>query len=145
VAADVEPPELAALLDVAERPRTNDWSLRAALTRYAQGEPERVGALLEVVRWVEFALRPHLKAIRKDGPGTWAALQGGGDAPGVEYLRLLQELDRLGDVLAVWADDPWQAPRPDAEVDAAIRSLAAQLTALGAPREERVRPPRARG
>ena len=36
--SDLHPPELAALGDVAERPRAGNWSLRAAMTRYAQGQ-----------------------------------------------------------------------------------------------------------
>ena len=52
MATEVSPPELAALLDYAERPRVDDWSLRAALTRYAQPQPQRASDLIEVMRRV---------------------------------------------------------------------------------------------
>lgn len=145
----MEPPELAQLLDFAERPREGDWSLRAALTRYAQPEPERVGNLLEVVRRVEAAVRPHLKAIERDGARLWAALDGesrpdGGDDPAVGLLHVMAELDAVGDELAAWAVDPTTRDRPDAAVDAAVASLGEQLDRLGVPREQRQRPPRGR-
>ena len=147
MAADVQPPELAQLLDLAERPRTDNWSLRAALTRYAQPQPQRVGNLLEVVRWVEFGFRTHQKAVEKDGPATWAALDAAGDRPDdlvLGMLRAMVELDRLGDVLAGWAADP-SGERPDAEVDAVTADVHARLKELGVPKEERQRPPRQRG
>jgi hypothetical protein len=148
VAAEVEPPELARLLDFAERPRTDDWSLRAALTRYAQSRPQRVGDLLELVRRTEFALRPHLKSVDREGEAYWQALQSGdgpraGD-PAVGLLGVMVDLDRLGDRLAGWAADPVDEP-PDADVDAVIAAVARRLEELGAPREERQRPARQRG
>jgi hypothetical protein len=146
---DVEPPELGLLLDFAERPRTDDWSLRAALTRYAQPQPQRVSDVLEVVRWIEFAIRPQLAAIGKDGAAVWQALgsaeAGGSASPVVELLRLMVELDRLGDVLATWAADPKASERPDATVDTVVADVARRLNELGAPREERQRPLRQRG
>lgn len=144
--AEIHPPELAQLVDFAERPRRDDWSLRAALTRYAQPEPNRVGDLLEVVRWLEFGLRPHLKTVQRDGPALWDELRSGGGTgePVVELLRIMVELDRLGDVLADWASDISQ-PRPDATVDEVTARVARRLHDLGVPREQRQRPTRARG
>jgi hypothetical protein len=142
MAVEVEPPELAALLDYAERPRTDDWSLRAALTRYAQGQPQRVGDLLELVRRIEFALKPQLKAIEREGAEYWQALQSGDDRLAVELLRAMAEIDRLGDVLATWASEPRSHERPDAAVDAVTTDVAARLDRLGVPKEERTgRPP----
>lgn len=111
--------------DYTERPRPPDgWSLRAALTRYAQGQPQRVADLLEVVRRIQFG------AGKVDG----------------DVQPCIDELDRVADLLAVWAADPWVAHRPDAEVDAAIASVTGQLDALGVPVEERpARAPRGRG
>jgi len=113
-------------LDFTERPRPPEgWSLRAALTRYAQGQPRRVGDLLEVVRRIQFGL-------------------GKVDA---DLQPCIDEIETVADALAVWAADPWHAHRPDAEVDAVIASVTGQLDALGVPVEERpTRPPRgARG
>ena len=143
---NVQPPELAQLLEFAERPRAGDWGLRAALTRYAQPEPRRVGDLLECVRRIEFAVHPQLKAIERDGTALWDAVQdGGGDAaPIVGLLRAAAELDRLAEVVVAWACDPAQT-RPDAEVDAATTDVTHRLDNLGIPREQRQRPTRSRG
>ena len=121
--SEIPPPELAALLDFAERPRAEGWSLRAALTRYAQGQPQRVSDLLEVVRRIQPAL--------------------GSEGPDDGLLDAAREIDELADVLAVWATDPWNTARPEAAVDAVIASVTEQLDRLGVAREERPgRPPR---
>jgi len=155
VSVEIEPPELARLIDFAERPRVRDWSLRAALVRYAQPEPERVNRILELVRRIEWALRPHRKAIERAGQEIWDALQArqgprGEDAdqagPYAEVVALLHmtsELDRLGDILAGWAVD-LVGERPNAAVDAVTEAVARRLDELSVPREER-RPPRRRG
>lgn len=138
--SEIEPPELARLVDFAERPRVQDWSLRAALVRYAQPEPERTQQILELVRRIEFALRPHRKAIERGGPQIWSELQedagqAGEHAEVVALLRPVVELDRLGEVLAEWAVD-LAGERPDAEVDAVTSAVARQLDELGVQREE---------
>jgi hypothetical protein len=103
-------------LDFTERPRPPDgWSLRAALTRYAQGQPKRVANLLEVVRRIQFGL-------------------GKVDA---NLQPCIQEIEVVADALAVWAADPWNAHRPDGEVDEVIASVTRELDALGVPVEER--------
>jgi hypothetical protein len=150
VLADVEPPELARLTDFAERPRTHDWSLRAALCRYAQPQPERVSTVLDLVRRIEFALQRHSKLIERQGPALWQALQTSarptrdGDGTGfvLGLLDVIVELDRLGDVLAEWAVDR-AGERPDEEVDAVTADVERRLATLGVPHEDRRRPPRA--
>lgn len=145
---ELEPAELARLIDFAERPRVQDWSLRAALVRYAQGQPRRVSEVIELVRRLEFAIRPHLKSLARDGSAVWAALQSDdGDSEAhaaVPLLRCMAELDRLGDVLAAWAADP-TGDRPDAAVDETVAELSERLERLKVPREERQRPTRQRG
>ena len=140
--AEVQPPELARVVDYAERSRQGDWSLRAALTRYAQPQPQRVSDLLVHVRRIEFALKPHLKAIERDGPALWDAVQSDGSSGDlvVELLRVMVELDGLGDTLAAWASDP-TGDRPDAAVDAVVDSVGRRLDELGVPHEQRQRPP----
>src|SRR5262249_60117491 len=98
------------------------------LGRYATPGPRRVNALVDVVRRLEFALGPHGKTIEQHGDAIWHALQDGevssaevGDV--VQLLDVARELDRLGDVLAVWAVDI-SAPRPNAEVDAVTADVA---------------------
>jgi hypothetical protein len=149
--AEVKPPELARLLDYAERPRVKDWSLRAALCRYAQPQPERVRTVLDLMRRTEFALAPHLKAVEADGPDHWHAVEAGEAMADVDplvagLLGAMAELDRLGDVLAAWAVDR-AGERPDAAVDAVAAQVAQRLEDLGVPREDQSarrqrRPPR---
>jgi hypothetical protein len=101
--------------------------------------------VLELVRRIEVAINAHRDALEAEGPELWNALQAGDEAARgdrlVGVLRAMVELDRLGDALAAWADDP-STPRPDAEVDATVTDVAARLDALGIPREQRQRPPR---
>jgi hypothetical protein len=150
VPAEVEPPELARLLDFPERPRVADWSLRAALTRYAQPQPERAARLLEVVRRAEGALHRHAKLFQRDGPAIWATVTDdpasptGSHADVTALLLATAELDQLGDRLATWAVDR-AGDRPDTDVDEVVADVAERLDDLGIPREERDRPPRRRG
>jgi hypothetical protein len=137
--ADIEPPQLAALLDYQERPRVDGWSLRAALTRYAQPQPRRVGDLLEVVRRIEFAMGSYQKTVESDGPALWRTLQEGGGETNDRLVGMLQamtELDAVADRLAKWAADT-AGERPDAAVDTVVADVKERLDALGIPSEER--------
>ncbi len=148
VAADIQPPELSVLIDFAERPRVGDWSLRAALTRYAQPQPQRVSDVLDLVRRIEFALGSYRQAIEGDGPELWRAVQASDGTPTpdrlVGMLLAMVELDRLGDVLAAWAADPTRE-RPDEAIDVVRADVSRRLDELGIPREERQPPTRRRG
>lgn len=141
----IEPPELAALVDYSERSRDGDWSLRSALVRYAQPEPERVSQVLELVRRIEFALHPHAKLLAKEGPALWSAMakgDGAGDHEDVlGLLRAAEVLDRMAEHVVAWAVDR-HGPRPDAAIDAAVRDVTQRLDDLGVAREERPGPPR---
>jgi hypothetical protein len=144
---DIRPPELAALVDYAERPRAEGWSLRAALTRYAQPQPQRVGDLLDLCRRIDFVLGPQLDVVERDGLALWEAV--GDDAVPTDdalvgLLRALAEIDRLGDALATWAVDR-AGDRPDAAVDAVITGVRQRLADLGVPEQERPPGPRRRG
>jgi hypothetical protein len=145
--AEIEPPELARLVDFAERPRTRDWSLRSALVRYAQPEPQRVNDLLELVRRVDAALGKSAALLDRDGPAFWNAVDHDGaepDAYVAGVLRAARELDGLADVLAGWAVDR-AGERPNADVDRVVADVARRLDELGVPREERPPGPRNRG
>lgn len=148
MAADVEPPQLAHLLAYAERPRADDWSLRSALTRFAQPQPARASRLIEELRRLEVGLAAHRKTLEQDGPSVWAALQAGDDAtPLLQLLRGVQTVDTCAGALTTWAVDRG-GERPDAAVDAATDELVRCLDALGIPREQersRRAPGRARG
>lgn len=144
-----EPPELARLLQFAERSREGDWSLRSALVRYAQSQPVRVSQVLELVRRIEAALHPHAKLLAARGPELWEAMDGAApplsepSATVVGVLRAAAELDRLADCVVAWAVDR-SGERPNAEVDAVVLDVTRRLDDLGVAREERQGPPRRR-
>jgi hypothetical protein len=141
VPKELQPSELAALVDFAERPRTADWSLRAALVRYAEGEPQRVSDLLEQVRRVEGVIHGHRKLLEQHGPELWAALTESSrpepeHATLVAVLAATRELDRAGEALATWAVDR-AGERPDSVVDGVTTAVGHQLDEIGVPREPR--------
>jgi len=145
--AEIRPPELARLVDFAERPRAREWSLRSALVRYAQPEPQRVNDVLELVRRVDAALGKSTAKLDREGPAFWDALERDGDDSDSYLVGLLEaarELDALGDALAAWAIDR-SGERPNAEVDRTVAEVARRLDELGVPREERPPGPRNRG
>jgi hypothetical protein len=140
VAGVVEPPELARLVDLSEQPRNQGWSLRAALTRYAQPEPLRASQILELVRRIDATLHPQRRVMEKEGPAIWAQVTSGERTPLADLLRAAMPLDRLADRLTEWVPDR-AGERPDAEVDAAVAEVTATLDELGVPREQREPPP----
>jgi hypothetical protein len=141
VPADIEPPELQRQLDFAERSREGDWSLRSALVRYAQPEPERASAVLSLVRRIEWALHQHADLLRREGAAIWSGVVAGDPPPAgqagqvTELLRALRPLDELGDSLARWAADR-AGDRPDTRVDDVTAEVARSIEALGVPDEE---------
>lgn len=85
--------------------------------------------------------------LRADGAILLATLEAGGAAHDADHarplglLRLAEDLDRLGDGVAVWAASDRQAPRPDEAIDDTVTRVAAGLAELGVP-EEPTEPPR---
>jgi hypothetical protein len=128
--------DVAPLLDLAERPRAGGWSMRAALTRYAQPQPQRASDVIELVRRIEAAVAPQAKALERDGDAASDGFDGA-------LLEAAAELDRLDDVLAAWAVDRAGA-RPDGEVDAVVADVTERLDAIGVAREDGPPPPRSR-
>lgn len=141
--AEVQPSELARLLDLGERPRSDNWSLRAALTRYGQPRAQLASDVTEVLRRVEGALKAHGKTFEREGPAIWQAVTteevDGEHRALVDLLGVAAALDTMGDALATWAADITRE-RPDATVEASVTALANRLDAIGVPREEA--PPR---
>jgi hypothetical protein len=148
VAAELEPAGLAQLVDFAERPHAENWSLRAALVRYAQPQPQRVNDLLDLVRRIQSALGAQSATLQRDGSEIWDALEHdtrpADVGPLVDLLDAAREIDRLGDLLAEWAVDI-SRPRPDDAVDTVVTDVTGRLERLGIEREERVPPRRSRG
>ena len=143
------PPELDALVDLAERSRVDDWSLRGALCRYAQPEPIRAAAVLSLVRRWEAALHGYLPVLRRDGAGYMEVVahadsvdSASASPPAPEdidrrlvgLLLIGEKLDALGDVVAGWAVARQGDPRE--RIDEAVRDVAVDLDMLGVPEEE---------
>lgn len=95
-------PEGTRLVDYAESSRTGDWSLRSALVRFAQPEPVRAGAVLELVRRTDGALKPHRRRLESASAPTHPDL--GPD---------LIEADSAGVALAAGARQVLDAPAAD--------------------------------
>jgi hypothetical protein len=123
------------LVDYAESSRAGDWSLRSALVRFAQPEPTRAGAVLELVRRTDGALKPHRRRLESAsapshpdlGPGLLVAGDGGTlaigadarrvlDAPAADLARAALRLEDGDDVVAAYTaaagDDPTFAAVP---------------------------------
>lgn len=143
MAGVVEPPELARLADLSEWPRHEGWSLRAALTRYAQPQPARAADVLQVVRRLDAVLHGQRRVLDREGPAVWAAVEAGEAGPLPDLLRAMAPLDRLADRLTEWAPER-AGDRPDHEVDTTVAQVTATLDALGVPVEQRTPPPGAR-
>ena len=62
------------LVDYAESSRVGDWSLRSALVRFAQPEPTRAGAVLELIRRTDGALKPHRRLLESTAVPTHPSL-----------------------------------------------------------------------
>ena len=138
--AEIAPPELARLVDYAERSRTDDWSLRSALVLYALPQPQRVNDILVHVRRVDRELGKQSKRFAREGPELWRALEAGEDGDDlVGLLQAARELDELADVIVAWAVDR-TGESPDARVDAVVADVGQRLDALGIPYEERPGP-----
>jgi len=73
------------LVDYAESPRVGDWTLRSALVRFAQPEPTRAGAVLELIRRTDGALKPHRRRLESSSvpthPGLGTDLLAGDEIP----------------------------------------------------------------
>lgn len=154
-AADAEA-TLERLHELPDRLRADGWSMAAALTRYAQPQPELVGHLWEELRRVLWSLQAGSELLDTDGAelleraGAEAARR---TEPGpaedrrgrmVAVLRAALALDELGDLLVAWGVDR-AGERPDAQVEAAVRQVGELLDAAGVPHEPRPGPPGGRG
>lgn len=106
-----------ALVGFADEPRDQDWSLRSALVRFAQPEPTRAGAVLELVRRTEGALK------HADGHRT------------EQLVPVVADLVAIAEALVAWAIDRQGPPPIDVVEDHGARAHAA-LEALGVPREQ---------
>lgn len=158
------------LPELAEAMRATGWSFRSALVRFAQPEPLRGAAIVELIRRAEMAMKPlaptlddgRLTAVVRLAPSperaNTAAIDAAltalaavvDDADGLPadagaalpVIHAITVLDRLGEAVTAWAVDA-PAPAPVGEWDATCRWLQARFDALGVPSESG--PPRRGG
>lgn len=70
------------LLNYAESPQADDWTLRSGLVRLAQPEPGRVGDLLQAMRRLDAVLAHVARDLQRHATSCDQALVGGGDGGG---------------------------------------------------------------
>lgn len=121
------------LAHCSEVERADGWSLRGGLVRYAQAQPVRAGAVLEVVRRIEAALAPHRTRLDHSVEPPGAEL----DPLIAAILDVTLVVDTLADELAAWAADPAARPRPDTAVDRCVVTATERLDSLGVESERR--------
>jgi hypothetical protein len=145
------------LYEYVERLHPGGWSMRAALVRYGQPEPQRAAELLELTRRAESGYHEHARRIEREP--RLSDLARALDAFGHDYPALLDtylhegdpldndatsiipvlavaaSLDEVGAVVASWAGEAGD-DRPDDEIDRVCTRAAAQLDALGVERQE---------
>ena len=132
------------LVDYAESSRAGDWSLRAALVRYAQPEPARASAVLELVRRTDGALKPFTRVLQGAEVPTEPGLAPGSFDGGRVVPSSRARVDtRAADLARVAARHPAAFDRVLAEYEAAdeladdertavpLLAVAVELDALG--------------
>ena len=120
----VDVDETRTLLQVAESPRVDDWTLRSALVRFAQPEPDLASAILESVRRTQAALDPMARELLRRGVVTdrrLASSAEGGLAPVADPVPDVRVADLARVVRALADGDHAAAPAIEA-YDAAIES-----------------------
>lgn len=74
-----EPDPVRSLLNYAESPQADDWTLRSGLVRLAQPEPGRVGDLLQVMRRLDAVLAQVARDLQRHSTSCDGTLVAGGD------------------------------------------------------------------
>ena len=114
------------LVQYAESSRVGDWSLRSALVRYAQPEPARASAVLELVRRTDGALKPLGKVLERSETATDPALSAasfGTPEQGLTVSDRIRVDARATDLARVALRAPGDLDRVLAEYDS-VSSLA---------------------
>ena len=132
------------LVDYAESSRTGDWSLRSALVRYAQPEPARASAVLELVRRTDGALKPFARVLQGTEGATDPALDAAGFSSGSFEPSARARVDaRTADLARVAVRSPEGLDRVLAEYESVspladdertavpLLAVAVELDALG--------------
>lgn len=117
------------LVDYAESSRVGDWSLRSALVRFAQPEPTRASAVLELIRRTDGALKPHRRRLESTAVPTSPTLDATSFAADGDAVSIAAD----GRVLDARAAD---LARVAARVPDGDAVVAAYAGAEGVPAEE---------
>lgn len=105
--------ETRSLLNYAEAPHTDDWTMRSALVRLAQRDPARVGALLQVSRRLDAPLHHVARTLQANPAMCDDAL-----------AEAVWHADRAGSL-----SDALVEPYPDVRIADLARAVAAGLDA----------------
>ena len=142
------------LADYAESSRVGDWSLRSALVRFAQPEPLRASAVLELLRRTDGALHPHRRLLESTLVATDPALAPGPDglapagpprldARAADLARVLARVPAGPEVVDAYAGlvdlDPTERAAADVLVVALVLDALADRLAAWA--DDRTDPP----
>ena len=121
------------LVAYAESPRQGDWSLRSALVRYAQPEPQRASAVLELVRRTDGALKASVRLLERSEVPTDPELSGGArriDARSADLARVaVRWPDELDRVIAEY--ESVEPLSPEERELVPLLAVAVELDALG--------------
>lgn len=121
------------LVQYAESARVGDWSLRSALVRYAQPEPARASAVLELVRRTDGALKPLVRALEQAETATDPELSPASFGSGAQGLLTSDRVRidaRAADLARVALRAPDQVDRVLGEYDAVSPLSDAERTAI---------------
>lgn len=174
-AKPVEVDEQNSILNYAEAPRHDDWTLRSALVRLAQPHPLRSEAVLQLVRRLDAAIKPVIRQLQHHGVQSQRSIPGGAELvadvrlvdlagdpqvlaayqelaelddaelASVHLVRLALDLDELANTLTAWAAAGPSTP-PLSEIDQTCAQVLASMDNSGVPEEPRWEgPPSSRG
>lgn len=158
--------ETNSIINYAEAPRHQNWTMRSALVRLAQPHPLRSEAVLQLVRRLDAALKPFVRDLQKfpiessrsipggvanvidvrvvdlvDSPDTVELTSSERDA--LHLVGLAIELDGLATTLTGWASQGSADP-PVSEIDQTCARVLRSMNDLSVPEEPRWEGPQRR-
>lgn len=89
----------------AELPHRGEWTLRSALVRFAQPRPAQAGAILELVRRTDSALRPHQRLLDSTLVVDRVAAAAPGQDPAPDIVDVVVD-SRSAAIARLAGDDP---------------------------------------
>ncbi|MDH3300506.1 MAG: hypothetical protein OES24_08360 [Acidimicrobiia bacterium] len=113
-AAEVD--ETRTLLQAAESPRVDDWTLRSALVRFAQPQPDLASAILESVRRTQAVLDPMARELMRHGVVTDRGLAVSADGGLMPMADPLPDV-RVADLARLFREHPGGDDAPAELID----------------------------